>query len=200
MSVVYFIQAETGGPIKIGFAETLKRRLRTLQCATPDRLKVLASVDAPATAERTLHRLLRRWRLRGEWFKDEPPVKTVAAKVATLVDSRDLIPVVEGYLTRLADAENFVSYLDRIADLRSAVTSPYSARSTVQAAKAELGRIQAGLDAQPLTLRERLAFSVYLEDATLPEDWIEANRATLQEGRDAFQALLDRLGPKEERA
>lgn len=55
---------------KIGIATHLERRVRDLQRASSDHLKVVASVrlDNPRQVEKLLHRRYRHKRLHGEWF------------------------------------------------------------------------------------------------------------------------------------
>lgn len=74
MSVVYFIQAGGGGPIKIGTASNLQRRVETLQCGCPEPLVVLATISGGRRDEALFHAALRPHRTRGEWFKPVPDV------------------------------------------------------------------------------------------------------------------------------
>jgi DNA-binding XRE family transcriptional regulator len=69
MSVVYFIQAGAGGPIKIGIAANLQRRIATLQTGCPEPLVVLGTIAGGPLEEARLHAHLRAFRIRGEWFK-----------------------------------------------------------------------------------------------------------------------------------
>ncbi len=75
---VYFIQTEDG-PIKIGVAWDVADRLRHLQTANPTELVVLNAVRCESKAaakvlERTLHRQLQNFHIRGEWFEPAPEV------------------------------------------------------------------------------------------------------------------------------
>jgi hypothetical protein len=74
VSVVYFVQAGAGGPIKIGVASDLNARVGALQTGCPELLVVLASIEGDAATETIYHAHLRRFRLRGEWFKPAPEV------------------------------------------------------------------------------------------------------------------------------
>lgn len=66
---VYFIQAASGGPIKIGRAIDIDRRLVQLQTASPEPLIVLAVIENGGHAkERELHKQFAEYRLQGEWF------------------------------------------------------------------------------------------------------------------------------------
>jgi hypothetical protein len=77
MSDIYFIQAGSG-PIKIGCASYPRRRLKELQCASHEKLKLLATIPGgDRTMEAELHRLLRPHQIRREWFKPVPAVMKV---------------------------------------------------------------------------------------------------------------------------
>ena len=58
------------GPLKIGIAGDLQKRLDTLQTAHYEDLEVVMTVliDAPKQLERQLHKRFREYRIRGEWF------------------------------------------------------------------------------------------------------------------------------------
>lgn len=67
---VYFIQAIDGGPIKIGKALDIKRRLKSLQTDHYSELRVIASIpDGGVALEKTLHDRFKEYRIRGEWFE-----------------------------------------------------------------------------------------------------------------------------------
>lgn len=73
---VYFVQAVTGGPIKIGSAVVVEARVAALQVGSPYPLVVLGeAVGAGAPTERALHARLAKHRLHGEWFEDCPEVR-----------------------------------------------------------------------------------------------------------------------------
>ena len=67
-TVIYFIQSEHGGPIKIGQTEDMAKRLVGLQTSRPDKLIVLASAPGTIRDERDLHLRFSRIRDKGEWF------------------------------------------------------------------------------------------------------------------------------------
>jgi hypothetical protein len=71
-SVVYFIRSGHSGPIKIGIASDVKARLRTLQCASPEALAVLATTPGSLELERQLHVQFQHLRKSGEWFNAAP--------------------------------------------------------------------------------------------------------------------------------
>lgn len=71
---VYFVQAGPNGPIKIGYARRVEKRIEDLQVANHEELKLVASFPCPSLSnaqatERNLHRLFQKQHIRGEWFK-----------------------------------------------------------------------------------------------------------------------------------
>jgi len=89
-SVIYFIQSEHGGSIKIGQADDVARRLQGLQTGRPDRLVLLSAFIATVSDERRLHEALSKHRDKGEWFYPHPDVMTAVAAAslptATIAD------------------------------------------------------------------------------------------------------------------
>lgn len=78
---VYFIQGVDGGPIKIGTSTDVESRLRTLQCASPVKLRVVGVVSGGVGLESQLHRRLALHRLHGEWFAAAPEVIAAIGEV-----------------------------------------------------------------------------------------------------------------------
>jgi len=74
---LYFIASETQQAIKIGFAENVYMRLKSLQTGNPDELKLLATVPCLAEAEFRLHRVLKHKRIRLEWYPDNAEIETL---------------------------------------------------------------------------------------------------------------------------
>lgn len=68
MSVVYFIQEQPHGNVKIGITNDINNRLQGLQNGNSRNLKLLAYFPGVAAEERMLHHKLHRYRLCGEWF------------------------------------------------------------------------------------------------------------------------------------
>lgn len=67
---VYFLQAQHGGPIKIGFTQDLACRVRTLSTGSPSPLRVLAAAaGGTPDMEADLHTAFAAARLHGEWFR-----------------------------------------------------------------------------------------------------------------------------------
>lgn len=68
MSVVYFLQCGDSGPIKIGRAIDVARRMEMLQTGCPYVLQLLGTLDDEEFPEHELHARFADLRLRGEWF------------------------------------------------------------------------------------------------------------------------------------
>lgn len=86
---VYFIQADVGGPIKIGVAQDLRSRLSTLQTSSSAKLILLAHMPGYEPEEYALHQKLAAYRIRGEWFQPHPDV---LAEVARASEHDQIIP------------------------------------------------------------------------------------------------------------
>lgn len=66
---IYFVQAFSGGPIKIGRTSNVKKRLQTLQVSCPIALRLLHVIPGvDASLEQKLHKRFGAYRLHGEWF------------------------------------------------------------------------------------------------------------------------------------
>jgi hypothetical protein len=90
--VVYFIQSEHGGPIKIGYAEDLGKRLVQLQTSRPDKLVVLATAKVSSLKdERRVHSLFSSCREKGEWFSHSPRLGAFIKRVADGASLAELV-------------------------------------------------------------------------------------------------------------
>lgn len=65
---VYLIGNARRKRLKIGWSVSPERRLRSLQSATADRLRILATFPGTMEDERLTHSLFRSYRIRYEWF------------------------------------------------------------------------------------------------------------------------------------
>lgn len=72
LAMVYFIQAECGGSIKIGLAKDPATRLNQIQRYSPLRLRIIALMDGDRSAELALHRRFLECWSHGEWFTPTP--------------------------------------------------------------------------------------------------------------------------------
>ena len=69
---VYFVQAGEAGPIKIGFARDVYRRLNKLRSDSPLPLVLLAMTPGDQLYERELHERFHAHRQHREWFGPAP--------------------------------------------------------------------------------------------------------------------------------
>ena len=69
--MIYFVQAEIGGPVKIGYtiAESAGKRVAELQCGCPWPLKLVFTMPGTPQTEAKLHRRFAHLRVHGEWFE-----------------------------------------------------------------------------------------------------------------------------------
>jgi hypothetical protein len=83
MSFVYLI-ASGGNIIKIGKANDVGKRVRALQTGQPFSLRIIHRIEVAQNdvlkLEKAIHKKLKRYVLRGEWFRIEPAVAISAAK------------------------------------------------------------------------------------------------------------------------
>lgn len=71
---VYFVQAEIGGLVKIGWATKPAERVRNMQRWCPVKLTILFSVPGDGKMEAELHRRFKSARQHGEWFEPVPEI------------------------------------------------------------------------------------------------------------------------------
>lgn len=67
---VYFIASPEQDAVKIGYSSGVDR-LAALRTGNPSPLIELARIPAGRAVERALHDALARYRIRGEWFRDD---------------------------------------------------------------------------------------------------------------------------------
>lgn len=81
--MIYFIQADGLGHIKIGFTEsTAEARLADFLTGSPVSLRLLGSIPGTAEDEKDLHRRFAAHRVHGEWFRPVPELLELARRGA----------------------------------------------------------------------------------------------------------------------
>lgn len=95
--IVYFIQQDRDGPIKIGTTTCFENRFAALQGANPNPLRVLVLVYGDATHERLLHAQFAKTRIVGEWFKPTPEILRVIRAIKDMSDDLPELPNLPGY-------------------------------------------------------------------------------------------------------
>jgi len=73
---VYIIQHGRKGAFKIGIARNVEKRIVDLQIGTPVELRIIAKFDFGSKknayrVEQKLHRIFRKYWIRGEWFSNK---------------------------------------------------------------------------------------------------------------------------------
>jgi hypothetical protein len=91
---VYFIKpVGMAGPIKIGCAMDLARRLNVLEACSPFLLEVAASVSGGLRLERQLHAYFAAIRVHREWFRAAPDLLDLIKQIRNGANIEDVIPI-----------------------------------------------------------------------------------------------------------
>ena len=77
----YFISPKKGGPIKIGYATSVRNRLSNMNTSSPVELEILAVAPGGAFRERAYHFQFGNLRKRGEWFRRSPRLMAEIARL-----------------------------------------------------------------------------------------------------------------------
>ncbi len=86
---VYVLKAGDTDMVKIGWTDDIEARVRDLQCAHWEVLKVIRTIDGFPWVERAMHRKFSAQRVLGEWFRFDQEMLTVEVS--------DLSPTVEAH-------------------------------------------------------------------------------------------------------
>lgn len=78
--LVYFAQAKNG-PIKIGYSADVPRRLAQIARGMCQAVDLLATLPGDRRTEFYFHRVVREYRIMGEWFRPEPLVSQLVEAV-----------------------------------------------------------------------------------------------------------------------
>lgn len=117
---VYFAQAGENGPIKIGFATNVVRRMWELQVNSPDRIQALGTIEGDQTAERALHRRFSEDRISGEWFRPSSALLSLvetASPVELPAKARKPFDRPSGRAWRINEIIDCAGGLTRLADI-----------------------------------------------------------------------------------
>lgn len=82
---VYVIRVGENGPVKIGWSRQPLRRLKNMQTASVEPMRLLGTADGELKTEKELHRQYKHLQLRGEWFTFCP---TMMDKITAPVSRR----------------------------------------------------------------------------------------------------------------
>lgn len=81
MNGIYFMRAGNDGPIKIGYSNDAKKRLKVLGTGSHSRLHLLSVVPGGVSLERDFHERFSKDRMHGEWFS---PSQDLVKFISTL--------------------------------------------------------------------------------------------------------------------
>lgn len=72
--VVYFVEAGSGGPVKIGWTQDIERRIAELQTANAHKLNLLGTVAGTMENEAAVHAHFSHLRMEAEWFNNSSEI------------------------------------------------------------------------------------------------------------------------------
>jgi len=78
--VVYFVEAGTGGPIKIGWTQDVDRRIAELQTANAHKLILMGTIPGTLEDETAVHARFSHLRMEAEWFRNSPEIQEFIEK------------------------------------------------------------------------------------------------------------------------
>jgi len=80
-TVLYLVQAEQLGHVKIGFTNRISSRFASMQTGSPDKLVLLGTIKTPEPRllEIEWHSRFAHLHSHGEWFRGEPELMTAIA-------------------------------------------------------------------------------------------------------------------------
>lgn len=85
--LIYFIQATSGGPIKIGVSNNPRKRLQGLQTGSYELLALLGVISCDDYAEHDIHEYFEDRRMCGEWFMPDDELMEFIAYWAMPLES-----------------------------------------------------------------------------------------------------------------
>ena len=120
--MVYFIQQEDNGPIKIGYTGLdVNSRLTGLQCGSPKKLNIIGLISGDKNTERQLHELFKDHRVCGEWFSPVDAItkyckkKTLPLKFAF---EKEMKGDKKQVIVRALIFEDYFKEIEHIANIR----------------------------------------------------------------------------------
>lgn len=95
--MIYFAQAEWGGPVKIGYCGTGQEtnRLRMIQTHNPTPMRLTRVIKGDRADERALHQRFADLRIRGEWFYPAPELAALATAISAEQMETDVLTAAE---------------------------------------------------------------------------------------------------------
>jgi len=69
--MIYFIQVQNNGPIKIGYAIQPEKRFGEIQTCNHEKLRLMSVIPGGYSLETKIHNDLQKYNIHGEWFKPD---------------------------------------------------------------------------------------------------------------------------------
>lgn len=88
---IYFIQEKGTNAIKIGITTNVLSRLHSLGTSNPYELELLATTNGTEEDEKNLHEKFSKYRLKGEWFKENDELLKLIKETRNLMDENQYI-------------------------------------------------------------------------------------------------------------
>jgi len=79
---VYIVRADETGPVKIGWSNSVVKRMRAIKPTPTTELTIIRLLDVPRCVEPWLHQIFSEQRLNGEWFTFDERMLTIEPFVA----------------------------------------------------------------------------------------------------------------------
>ena len=114
--MVYFLQAEGGGAVKIGTSLRLSSRLKTLGKEQGLALQVLGITKGERRREKELHWRFAHLRIQGEWFQPGAELMRFIKRSSHPWDGADECPGERKSITTLKGSVAWGDWLERLAD------------------------------------------------------------------------------------
>ena len=147
----------SGDAIKIGFTtQSPQSRLEACQTGNAQELGLAAAVDGNQDAEYRLHQILSNFRIRGEWFRSEGPVKA-AVGLMKVFDTADEVMGLLRPMTGISEFANENKDLhEQVAALesREVCTQPHDDEVIAGCPYCEIERLRKQLDVRRKYQRE----------------------------------------------
>lgn len=138
---VYFITCRDLGVVKIGYAENPYSRLNNIRVACPVEVELELILEGSFAEEKALHRLLKEYRVRGEWFLITPAIESLIANPPSLCVPSSLDTVDPHERLERIETEDWISgrrMVERVGNWQRMTRERIMARKLAATAKQRL--------------------------------------------------------------
>jgi hypothetical protein len=91
--MIYFVEVERTGEIKVGFSTDVEKRIKSLSTASPYPLRLLIAVPGSFAEEKLIHYAFSSERLNGEWFRGDGRLRAFALRIASMSHEQALTEI-----------------------------------------------------------------------------------------------------------